>query len=161
MNDITAIVKDLMALSIKKKITVSTAESCTGGMISKYLTDLPGSSNFFNSSIIAYSNKAKIDLLKVNPETIKSKGAVSEDTVKEMALGLLKLTDSSIVIAVSGVMCIDKKNKNEENEKVWICWLNQEKSKTFYTELGEDRGKNRLETTKIALLGLYDFIKEI
>tara|TARA_B100000686_G_scaffold120569_1_gene127589 strand:- start:1324 stop:1809 length:486 start_codon:yes stop_codon:yes gene_type:complete len=161
MNDITAIVKDLMALSIKKKITVSTAESCTGGLISKYLTDLPGSSNFFNSSIIAYSNKAKIDLLKVNPETIKSKGAVSEDTVKEMALGLLKLTDSSIVIAVSGVMGIDKKNKNEENEKVWICWLNQEKSKTFYTELGEDRGKNRLETTKIALLGLYDFIKEI
>ena len=109
MNDITVIVKDLMALSIKKKITVSTAESCTGGMISKYLTDLPGSSNFFNSSIIAYSNKAKIDLLKVNPETIKSKGAVSEDTVKEMALGLLKLTDSSIVIAVSGVMGIDKK----------------------------------------------------
>ena len=55
MNDIAVIVKDLMALSIQKKITISTAESCTGGLISKYITDQPGSSNFFNSSIIAYS----------------------------------------------------------------------------------------------------------
>ena len=131
MNDITVIVKDLMALSIKKKITVSTAESCTGGLISKYLTDLPGSSNFFNSSIIAYSNKAKIDLLKVNPETIKSKGAVSEDTVKEMALGLLKLTDSSIVIAVSGVMGIDKKIKMRKMRKSGFVGLTKRSLKLF------------------------------
>ncbi len=161
MNDITVIVKDLMALSISKSMTISTAESCTGGLISKFLTDKPGSSKFFNSSVIAYSNKAKISILKVNPATIESYGAVSEKTVIEMADGLLKLTGSSVVISVSGVMGTDRKSNADENNEAWICWRNQEKSKTFYTELKGDRGENRLETAKIALLGLYDFIKEI
>ena len=161
MNDIAVIVKDLMALSIQKKITISTAESCTGGLISKYITDQPGSSNFFNSSIIAYSNESKISLLHVQSKTIEEKGAVSEETVKEMAQGLLQITGSSVVIAVSGVMGADIDQGSQENTRVWFCWYNLDKFKTLYKRLHGDRRENRLETTKTGLLGLYDFIKEI
>ena len=161
MNDIAVIVKDLMALSIQKKVTISTAESCTGGLISKYITDQPGSSNFFNSSIISYSNESKVSLLHVESRTIEEKGAVSEETVKEMAQGLLQITGSSVVIAVSGVMGADINKSSQENARVWFCWHNLDKFKTFYKGLHGDRRENRLETTKIGLLGLYDFIKEI
>ena len=161
MNDIAVIVKDLMALSIQKKVTISTAESCTGGLISKYITDQPGSSNFFNSSIISYSNESKVSLLHVKSRTIEEKGAVSEETVKEMAQGLLQITRSSVVIAVSGVMGADINKSSQENARVWFCWHNLDKFKTFYKGLHGDRRENRLETTKIGLLGLYDFIKEI
>ena len=109
MNDILEVVKDLMNLAIQKNVTVSTAESCTGGLIAKYLTDLSGSSNFFDSSIIVYSNSSKTSLLNVPKMTIDKKGAVSEETVKEMAKGLLKITNSTVVIAVSGIMELRKR----------------------------------------------------
>lgn len=68
----------------KKKITVSTAESCTGGSIAARLTSIAGSSEYFNGSIVAYSNEVKMNLLYVSPETLERHGAVSEETVIEM-----------------------------------------------------------------------------
>lgn len=67
----------------KKKITVSTAESCTGGSIAARLTSIAGSSEYFNGSIVAYSNEVKMNLLYVSPETLERHGAVSEETVIE------------------------------------------------------------------------------
>ena len=79
MNSILEKVKDLKNIALLKNQLISTAESCTGGLISKYLTDIPGASSFFESSVVTYSNDSKISLLNVSPETLSVYGAVSED----------------------------------------------------------------------------------
>ena len=83
--------------------TISTAESCTGGLISHLFTSIPGSSDYFVGGIIAYSNEIKKDLLSVSPETLERFGAVSNETVKEMAAGVKKLFKSDIGISTSGI----------------------------------------------------------
>ena len=87
----------------KKKFTISLAESCTGGMISKYLTSINGSSLFFNGACISYSNQMKIRLLKVPKNTIINYGAVSHQTALAMVKGLKIITDSEILLSVTGV----------------------------------------------------------
>lgn len=87
----------------EKKLTLSTAESCTAGYISKRITDVPGSSNYFVGGIVTYSNRAKEQLLKVRGETLRKYGAVSEKTAKEMAAGALELFGSSLSISVTGI----------------------------------------------------------
>ena len=87
----------------KKKFTISLAESCTGGMISKYLTSIKGSSLFFNGACISYSNKMKTRLLMVPKNTITNYGAVSHQTALAMVKGLKKITDSEILLSITGV----------------------------------------------------------
>jgi nicotinamide-nucleotide amidase len=90
-------------LLIEKKKTVSFAESCTGGKIAATITDIPGSSLYFKSSVVAYSNESKIKLLGVKKETLSSFGAVSKQTAEEMAKGVLKLSGSDYAFSVTGI----------------------------------------------------------
>ncbi len=90
-------------LRSKKRFTISLAESCTGGMISRNLTSVNGSSLFFNGACITYSNKMKEDLLNVPSNTIEKHGAVSHQTALAMVKGLKKLTNSELLISVTGV----------------------------------------------------------
>jgi len=155
-------VDGLKNLAISKKIVISTAESCTGGLISKYLTDLPGSSNFYNSSIIVYSNNSKINLLNVNPKTLLEFGAVSEEVVKEMSKGLLEVTRSNIAIAISGIMSPDSDDTDKDVGTLWICVRSKDKEKAskFYLK-SNDRSMNREHAAEIAIKSLYDFIKQL
>jgi len=88
---------------LKKKATLSTAESCTGGMISTYITSVPGSSSWFTCGIIAYSNNIKVSLLDVPEKILAEHGAVSAEVVTAMAHGAVKKTGSDCSIAVSGI----------------------------------------------------------
>ncbi len=90
-------------LLIKNKKTLSVAESCTGGLISNKITNVSGSSVYFLQGIVAYSNKAKIEILGVSEETINKFGAVSEETAIEMARGIKKISGSDISCAVTGI----------------------------------------------------------
>jgi nicotinamide-nucleotide amidase len=83
--------------------TVTTAESCTGGWVSKAITDAAGSSDVFAYGVVSYSNGAKESLLGVQPQTLQDHGAVSEAVVTEMATGALGLSGADIAVAVSGV----------------------------------------------------------
>lgn len=80
-----------------------TAESCTGGWLAKIATDLPGSSQWFDRGLVTYSNEAKQELLRVAPDTLLRFGAVSEETVAEMARGALLASRSNVAVAVSGI----------------------------------------------------------
>lgn len=100
VGDFVETVADLLA---SNNFTVSAAESCTGGMLSSLLTDIPGSSGYFIEGIVAYSNQTKTSLLGVPSETIASKGAVSADVVRYMAKGVRKLSDTDIGIGISGI----------------------------------------------------------
>ncbi len=88
---------------IKKKLQISVAESCTGGILSDKLTNTPGSSAYFQSGIVSYSNEAKISFLNVSEETLMEYGAVSKETAKEMCVGLRKKTKADITLSITGI----------------------------------------------------------
>ena len=83
-------ISNILERLIANKLTVSTAESCTGGMIASSIVDFPGASNCFNEGYVTYSNESKIKNLGVKDETLMAYGAVSEQTAKEMAIGVKK-----------------------------------------------------------------------
>ena len=93
----------LIKILADKKLTLSGAESCTGGLIAVYLTEVPGASAVFNGSFVAYSNNIKRDILAVSDETLARYGAVSEKTAIEMAQGAANLMKSDIAYSVTGI----------------------------------------------------------
>lgn len=95
--------KRLFTMCRKKELKLATAESCTGGMISAALTEVPGSSSVFLCGFVVYSNRAKMDMLGVRRETLKSVGAVSGEVAREMALGALERGRADVAIAVTGI----------------------------------------------------------
>jgi PncC family amidohydrolase len=101
--DTSKLLDDIGILLRGQGWTISTAESCTGGLISSLFTSIPGSSDYFLGGIIAYSNEIKRSLLSVSPQTLERFGAVSSETVKEMAAGVKKLFKSDVGISISGI----------------------------------------------------------
>ena len=96
-------INQIKALSKKKEFTITLAESCTGGMVSSYLTSIDGSSKFFNGSIISYSNDLKENILNVSKNTISKYGSVSHQTALAMVKGIKNMSDSEIIISITGV----------------------------------------------------------
>lgn len=90
-------------IALQKSLTIATAESCTGGLISSRLTDISGSSSYIKLNLVTYSNEAKQKFLNVSKETLDKYGAVSEQCAREMAKGLLDLTNSNFVLCTTGV----------------------------------------------------------
>lgn len=88
---------------LKKKRTVAAAESCTGGLLSAYLTRLPGSSQYFILGVVAYSNKAKSDILKISPSIIAKNGAVSKGVASLMAENIRKISRTDFGIGITGI----------------------------------------------------------
>ena len=87
----------------QNNLTIATAESCTGGMIASAITNVSGASAFFGTGVVTYSNEAKMKLIDVKSDTLEKYGAVSEQTVCEMAEGVLKLGKADVAVAVSGI----------------------------------------------------------
>lgn len=108
-------------LLLSKNLTISTAESCTGGKIASLITSVPGSSAWYKGSVIAYDNAVKTALLGVDPETISRHGAVSEETAREMAEGMLRLLKTDYAIAVTGIAGPDGGTPEKPVGTVWIA----------------------------------------
>jgi PncC family amidohydrolase len=90
-------------LLLEKGLWLATAESCTGGLVGHLITNVSGSSNYYRGGVVSYANEAKMHLLGVRPETLEKFGAVSEQTVLEMARGVRKALQADIGISVSGI----------------------------------------------------------
>ncbi len=95
--------KKIIKKLIDKRLTISVAESCTGGSLASALTSLSGASLYFDRGFVTYSNKAKLDLLSVNKETITKYGAVSEHVALEMVKGVIKNSTSDFAVAITGI----------------------------------------------------------
>lgn len=108
-----------------KQLTLSTAESCTGGYIAHLITSEPGASAFYYGSVISYDNSVKEGLLGVTAETLKTQGAVSKETVTEMAMGALKLLNTNYAIAVSGILGPSGGTPEKPVGTVWIAVANK------------------------------------
>lgn len=93
----------IAAILIHHKLTISTAESCTGGLLSSKLTDVSGSSAFIHLNFVTYANEAKHKILGVQLETLEKHGAVSEECAREMAEGLHRVTNADICVSTTGI----------------------------------------------------------
>ena len=96
-------IADLLDLCRSKGLKIATAESCTGGMVGAWLTDVAGSSDVFDRGFITYSNAAKRDMLGVSPATLDAHGAVSEQVAREMALGALSRSQADLAVSITGI----------------------------------------------------------
>lgn len=95
--------KKIGEILIQRGLTISTAESCTGGLLSSKLTDVSGSSSYIRLNVVTYANEAKHKILGVSLETLEKHGAVSKECALEMAQGLYKLTNSDICVSTTGI----------------------------------------------------------
>ena len=102
--------------------TLATAESCTGGLLASTLTDVPGSSEWFKGSVVAYANDVKSGLLGVPPEVIEEHGAVSEPVVLAMARGVLEATGANVSVAISGIAGPGGGTPDKPVGTVWMAW---------------------------------------
>ena len=142
----------------EKNKTVSTAESCTGGYIAHLLTTVPGSSKYYEGSIVSYSYNVKETLLDVHENTLNTFGAVSEQTVKEMLQGLLEKLNTDYGIAISGIMGPDGGTEDKPVGTVWMAVGNKENHQTQKINLRFNRERNIEVTGMMALNFLRKFI---
>jgi len=155
------LVKQLAQLCKAASQVVATAESCTGGMIAASLTNLAGSSEWFDCGFVTYSNNAKMRLLGVEGATLAASGAVSSATVAEMALGAVSRSDATIACAVSGVAGPGGGSVEKPVGTVWIAWAGPTGVRRQHFLFPGNRDDIRQHTVDEALRGLIDCINSV
>ena len=138
-------------------LMLACAESCTGGWIAKALTDLAGSSAWFEAGVVSYSNQAKMLLLGVKQETLEQTGAVSEETALEMVSGLLNRLSADVTVAVTGIAGPSGGTPHKPVGTVWIGWQRRgsaARAKLFH--FPGDREAVRRQTVAAALEGVLE-----
>lgn len=136
---------------------LATAESCTGGWIAKAVTDIAGSSAWFDRGFVTYSNEAKHELLGVDERTLAKHGAVSAQTALEMVAGALAGSGADIAVAVTGVAGPTGGTPQRPVGTVWIAWAARgETAHAAVHRLAGDREAVRLSSVVLALRGLLE-----
>ncbi len=138
---------------------VVTAESCTGGWIAQAITDVPGSSAWFDRGFVTYSNNAKVQMLNVRPQTLAEHGAVSAETAQQMAAGALANSEADWSIAVTGIAGPDGGSQEKPVGTVYIAW----QSKTGFAkveklQLSGNRHEIRQQTVLTAITELLELL---
>lgn len=121
-NALTELASKLGKLLLERKFKLALAESCTGGWIAQCVTDIPGSSQWFDRGFVTYSNEAKVEMLGVNEQTLQTYGAVSMETAKEMATGALLRSRADIALAVTGIAGPDGGTPDKPVGLVYLSW---------------------------------------
>lgn len=145
-------------LLLQRKLTLATAESCTGGAIASLLTSIAGSSAYYEGSVVAYSNTLKTKLLGVKPETLQKYGAVSEQTVAEMAEGARVRLGTDVAIATSGIAGPTGGTEEKPVGTIWIAYADATKTVTKKLQFGKERLLNIRLTTTYTLSFLRDHL---
>ena len=143
-------------------LSLSCAESCTGGLFAAALTNVPGISKIFDRGFVTYSNKAKIEELGVSPQTLEEYGAVSEETAKEMAIGVYRTTKSNICISVTGIAGPDGGTEIKPVGLVYIGLLvaHEGCEPEIYISQHLFRWKNREKNREVTVLAMLHSIFE-
>ena len=157
-----SIEKQTVELLKSKKLKLATAESCTGGLISKRITDVSGSSEVFEGGVVCYSNRFKENVLGVSPETLKKYGAVSRETAREMVKGVLSLTKADIAVAVTGIAGPSSDDTNKPVGLVYIAVYDGKSTivkKLLNNFTGDVREQNRSISADTALEMIMEAIR--
>ena len=135
----------IVKLLIKKKLTVSFAESCTGGLLASLITSISGSSKVFNMGLVTYSNSAKVKLLKVPKKTISKFGAVSYETCISMVKSLSKISKSNISISITGIA---GPNGGTKEKPVGLVYIGLKKGSKIIIRKNLFKNKKRISIQK-------------
>ena len=138
----------------EKGLVLATAESCTGGLIAKRITDVSGSSAVFNCGVISYSNEIKESVLGVSHKTLETYGAVSEQTVREMVKGVLRISGADIAVSVSGIAGPTSDNTKKPVGTIWLAVSNGKKTYVRHLHkkfIDDIRNSNRNYASDVAL----------
>ncbi len=145
----------------RRALMLASAESCTGGWIAKTLTDLSGSSAWFEAGVVSYSNQAKMSLLGVRRETLERTGAVSEETALEMVSGALDRLNAGVAVAVTGIAGPTGGTPQKPVGTVWIAWQRRSiaaRARLFH--FPGDREAVRRRTVAAALEGVLETLTD-
>lgn len=157
--ELKALSQELGELLLAKKHVLTLAESCTGGLISALITNTAGSSAWFDSSLVTYSNQAKQDLLKVQEATLTKYGAVSEQVAMEMATGALEQSRATIAASVTGIAGPEGGTPSKPVGTVCFAWASETFSSKTKTHLFQGNREQIREQSIIALLtGLQELL---
>ena len=143
---------------IKKRLTISVAESCTGGLLAHNLTKLPNSSKYFEMGLITYSNQAKTEILKVNKKIIKKYGAVSNQCCKAMAQNLSKISRSKINVSITGVA---GPGGGSKEKPVGLVYIGIKKGKKLLLKETKFKSKNRNLVQKLTVKEVIKLVLDI
>ena len=138
-----------------------TAESCTGGGVAQAITMISGSSAWFDRGFVTYSNASKEEMLGVSPDTLETQGAVSEQTVREMADGALQYSRAQMAVSVSGVAGPTGGTPEKPVGMVWFAWGTNESVHAECHHLSGDRDAIRAKSVQIALQGVLNIMNTI
>ncbi|QWR76288.1 CinA family protein [Candidatus Magnetomonas plexicatena] len=153
IEQLTALCSELISDASKKGLTISTAESCTGGMIAGFLTAVPGSSQVFLGGVVAYSNDLKMKALGVSADTLENYGAVSAETALEMVRGVMELTGADLSAAVTGVA--GPTGGSKEKPVGHVCFAvrsSHGQEQVITCQFSGDREQVRFESVRKSLL---------
>lgn len=145
----------------ERKLTLAAAESCTGGRIGDKITDVPGSSDYFLGSAVAYSNAAKMKFLGVKKESLERFGAVSEQVAKEMALGAMKGFGSSIAVSTTGIAGPAGGSEEKPVGLVWFAVTSGKRIQTDRQIFGGDRLEIKESAAVHAISLVIDFVRAL
>jgi PncC family amidohydrolase len=157
MNKIPEAVYKVHEIFLKKRITLSVAESCTGGLISHYLTAIPGASAFFKTGVVAYSAESKKKILGVSGNIISAYGMVSRETAAEMAEKVRGLTGADYAISTTGNLGPDVL-EGKEKGLVYIAVSSKEQTSSKELRLSGDRESNKEASAISAIMFLIEII---
>ena len=157
--DLTALAEDVARRLLANGATLVTAESCTGGWIAKMMTDISGSSSWFECGVVAYSYEAKEALLGVRPETLEQQGAVSRETAIEMVSGALARYGATLAVAVTGIAGPSGGLPGKPVGTVWIGWKQRgEYAQAQLFHFDGNRDAVRRQTVAAALRGVQKIL---
>ena len=149
---------DLIKFLTNHNLTISTAESCTGGLIAKMITDIPGASDCFGMGVVTYSNEAKQNLLGVKTETLAQYGAVSAQTAAEMCEGMRALSGADAAVAVTGIAGPGGGTVEKPVGLVYVGISGANGTQTFMLNLAGNRDEIRVTTAQTALEAVYEYM---
>ena len=142
------------------KHTLAIAESCTGGFTAHQITSVPGSSDYFRGSIVAYDNRVKIDILGVEEETIRTHGAVSKQVAEQMAEGAKKALQADYAIGITGIAGPDGGSKDKPVGTTWIAVAGRQLKDVQHFVYADNRERNIIRANKSAMMMLIKLIKK-
>lgn len=143
----------------ENNLTLATAESCTGGLLASRITDVAGSSKYFLGGIVSYSNEAKASLLGVSWDTLNTKGAVSRETVIEMAQGARKVFNADIAVSVSGIAGPGGGAPDKPVGTVWVGLATPSGVEARHFVWDGDRIRNKQLSSEAALQFILDYLE--
>ena len=150
--------KNLLKKLIKKKLKISFAESCTGGMLATTITSISGASKVFNLGLVTYSNQSKINILRVNKKTIQKYGAVSHECCKSMVKNLAKISRAQINISITGIA---GPNGGTKSKPVGLVYIGVKKNNKLIISENIFKQKNRKAIQKATVKRTLEIIRSM